>query len=81
MDNEKRIVKIGDSELEISVIISFKYDKNNKNYIVYKVENTDGVLISSFNVVDNELVLEEISEEESNEINTVLKEIVSGGNN
>ena len=82
MNNEKRIVKMSDgSEKEITIIISFKYEKNNKNYVVYKVENNENIFISSFSIVDDKLLLEEISEDENTEISTVLKEIVSGGNN
>lgn len=81
MDNEKRIVKMTDgSEKGITIIISFKYKKNNKNYIVYKLEGSDNTLISSFDTIDDELILNEISKEEANEINIVLKEIVQGGN-
>ena len=81
MYNEKRIAKMTDgSEKEITIIISFKYKKNNKNYIVYKLEDSDNTLISSFDTIDDELILNEISKEEANEINIVLKEIVQGGN-
>lgn len=82
MNSEKRIVKLSDSsEKEITIIISFKYEKNNKNYVVYNVENNDNVFISSFSIVDDKLMLEDISEDESTEINNVLKDIISGGNN
>ena len=82
MDSEKRIVKLSDgSEKLITIIISFKYEKNNKNYVVYNVENNDNVFISSFSIVDDKLMLEDISEDESTEINNVLKDIISGGNN
>ena len=81
MNSEKRIVKMSDgTEKEITIIISFKYEKNNKNYIVYNVENSESALISSFSIVDDKLVLEEISEEENTEISAVLKDIISGGN-
>lgn len=82
MNSEKRIVKLSDgSEKEITIIISFKYEKNNKNYVVYNVGNNDNVFISSFSIVDDKLMLEDISEDESTEINNVLKDIISGGNN
>ena len=81
MNDDKRIVKLSDgSEKVISIIISFKYEKNNKNYIVYKFVDSEDVLISSFNTVDDTLSLEDISEEEANEIGAVLKETVLGGN-
>ena len=81
MNSEKRIVKMSDgSEKEITIIISFQYEKNNKNYIVYNVENNESALISSFSIVDDKLVLEDVSEEENAEISAVLKDVISGGN-
>lgn len=82
MNSEKRLVKMNDgSEKEITIIISFKYEKNNKNYVVYKIENNENVFISSYSIIDNKLMLEDISDEESTEITNVLKDILSGGNN
>lgn len=82
MDDEKTIVEMSDgSKREISIIISFNYAKNNKNYIVYKVDESDNSFVSCFHIDDDVMILDETSDDESAEVYTILKEIISGGNN
>ena len=78
---EKRIVKTSDgSENEINIIISFKYEKNNKNYIIYSFGDSTNTFLSSFDIVDNTLILNEIDKEEADEVSMIIKEKMLGGN-
>ncbi len=81
MDDEKAIVEMADgSKRQISIIISFNYAMNNKNYIVYKVDGNDNTFVSSFHIDDDVMILDETSNEDSAEVYAILKNIVSGGN-
>ncbi len=80
MNDDKAIVAMADgSKREISIIISFNYAKNNKNYIVYKVDGSDNSFVSSFHIDNDVMILDETSEDESVEIYALLKKIISGG--
>ena len=78
---EKRIVKNKDGSInEINIIISFKYEKNDKNYIVYTFGDKSNTFISSFDILDDNLILNEIDREEADEVNMIIKEKILGGN-
>ena len=61
-------------EIECKIVLKFRDENNDKNYIVYKEDGNDELFASRYSVIDDRIVLDEIETEyEWNMIDNMLE--------